>query len=415
MARGKRSRPREDVSEGEAGAPEISGDAGNIEEEDVGKAESDDGGEDPENRGSIEDKDEEEDETGIEVIISRCKAVLQILMEFKHAWLFNEPVDPVALDIPEYPTVIKHPMDLGTIKGKLEKRKYEYLPADFINDVKLTFDNAMLFNPPGHEVHAAAKRMLKLFEKEWNKSASKSTPLSTSKSVGTSSRKTDTGSAVKSTAISTPMTVAASTSKSVIASTAKGAAASTPKSAAASTPKGVAASTPKVAAASTPKVAAASTPKGAAASTPKSAAASTPKATAASTAVAPKQSLPEKLFSFEDKQTLLENLQNLPAYMQHAAVLLIREKSPHVDWSGEDVDVQLDLLDNSLLQELEEHVNKSMKTAGSSEKKGKHALKNNKMQGKGKQQKGKTKLEEEDDELGIVIDVPASLFLAQKT
>jgi hypothetical protein len=37
----------------------------------------------------------------------------------KDAWPFLEPVDPIKYGIPDYPTIIKHPMDLGTIKKKM--------------------------------------------------------------------------------------------------------------------------------------------------------------------------------------------------------------------------------------------------------------------------------------------------------
>jgi len=37
---------------------------------------------------------------------------------------FNQPVDPVALNIPDYPIVIKNPMDLGTVRNKLRANAY---------------------------------------------------------------------------------------------------------------------------------------------------------------------------------------------------------------------------------------------------------------------------------------------------
>ncbi len=48
----------------------------------------------------------------------------QILMSKPAAQIFNKPVDPVALCIPDYPVVIKQPMDLGTVRDKLRKSAY---------------------------------------------------------------------------------------------------------------------------------------------------------------------------------------------------------------------------------------------------------------------------------------------------
>nr|GMC55607.1 transcription factor GTE8-like [Ipomoea batatas] len=58
-------------------------------------------------------------------------------IESSNGWVFNEPVDPVKLNIPDYFTVIKHPMDLGTIKKKLASGQYSN-PLDFLADQKST-------------------------------------------------------------------------------------------------------------------------------------------------------------------------------------------------------------------------------------------------------------------------------------
>ncbi|KAK6938713.1 Bromodomain [Dillenia turbinata] len=47
-------------------------------------------------------------------------------------------------------------MDLGTIKSKLEKSIY-IDHEEFAADVRLTFLNAMLYNPPANNVHLIAK------------------------------------------------------------------------------------------------------------------------------------------------------------------------------------------------------------------------------------------------------------------
>ncbi|RHY22391.1 hypothetical protein DYB32_009517 [Aphanomyces invadans] len=79
---------------------------------------------------------------------------------------FNSPVDVVRLACPTYYDVIKKPMDLGTIKQQLGSLEYANAD-DAAQDIRLVFQNAMLFNPPGHVVHDAAVILLKEFEREY--------------------------------------------------------------------------------------------------------------------------------------------------------------------------------------------------------------------------------------------------------
>ncbi|KAH7462645.1 Histone acetyltransferase HAC12 [Phytophthora ramorum] len=76
--------------------------------------------------------------------------------------VFNMPVDPVALDLPTYTMIVQHPMDLGTIKRNLTAGEYLEL-EDFVSDVRLVFENAMLFNPESHYIHVDAETLLKRF------------------------------------------------------------------------------------------------------------------------------------------------------------------------------------------------------------------------------------------------------------
>lgn len=58
---------------------------------------------------------------------------------------FRQPVDPQALGIPDYFDIIKKPMDLSTIKRKLDTGQYTD-PWDYVDDVWLMFDNAWIYN-----------------------------------------------------------------------------------------------------------------------------------------------------------------------------------------------------------------------------------------------------------------------------
>ncbi|NMR95732.1 hypothetical protein HKB01_00325, partial [Vibrio parahaemolyticus] len=84
-------------------------------------------------------------------------------MKHKHGWVFNAPVDIVGLKLHDYCDIIKQPMDLGTVKSNLSKNVYA-TPADFASDVRLTFNNALAYNPKGHDVYTVAELLLTRFE-----------------------------------------------------------------------------------------------------------------------------------------------------------------------------------------------------------------------------------------------------------
>lgn len=107
-------------------------------------------------------------------LMKQCENLLKKLLSHHNAGVFNKPVDVVKLNIPDYFTVIKHPMDLGTIKKRLTSGAYSS-PLEFLADVRLTFSNALTYNPPGNIVNVMADEMSKFFELRW-KSIEKKLP-----------------------------------------------------------------------------------------------------------------------------------------------------------------------------------------------------------------------------------------------
>ncbi|KAL5546799.1 hypothetical protein UlMin_006486 [Ulmus minor] len=89
-------------------------------------------------------------------MIVACSTILKNLM-----------VDLVELNILDYFSVISKPMDLGTIKSKLEKDMFSSI-EEFAADIRLTFSNAMLYNPPANDVRRMAKKLNRVFEMRWN-------------------------------------------------------------------------------------------------------------------------------------------------------------------------------------------------------------------------------------------------------
>ena len=76
---------------------------------------------------------------------------------------FNEPVDPVRLNLPDYFAIVREPMDLGTVKSRLAAFAYSDVPA-LAADVRRVFDNAQRYNPPRNAVHRAAAELARDFD-----------------------------------------------------------------------------------------------------------------------------------------------------------------------------------------------------------------------------------------------------------
>jgi hypothetical protein len=89
----------------------------------------------------------------------RLMPVLRKLMEHKYGFIFSKPVDPLALNIADYFTIVTDPMDLGTVKKRLETAHYKTL-EQFASDVRLTFANAHQYNEEGSFVHDLAKSLV---------------------------------------------------------------------------------------------------------------------------------------------------------------------------------------------------------------------------------------------------------------
>ncbi|XP_074330712.1 transcription factor GTE12-like isoform X1 [Apium graveolens] len=91
-----------------------------------------------------------------------CCSILEALIKHPAALGFSEPVDPIMLNIPDYFSVVSCPMDLGTVRAKLQDSKY-FSIEEFKADIRLTFSNAMLYNPPDNIFYRNAKKLDSIF------------------------------------------------------------------------------------------------------------------------------------------------------------------------------------------------------------------------------------------------------------
>lgn len=98
--------------------------------------------------------------------LKSCNEILKELFSKKHsgyAWPFYKPVDAELLGLHDYHDIIKKPMDLGTVKRKMDNREYKSAP-EFAADVRLIFTNCYKYNPPDHDVVAMGRKLQDVFE-----------------------------------------------------------------------------------------------------------------------------------------------------------------------------------------------------------------------------------------------------------
>ncbi|KAJ1968606.1 hypothetical protein IWQ62_001146 [Dispira parvispora] len=94
------------------------------------------------------------------------RRILRKVMGVRSAYPFLQPVDPIRDGCPTYYDVVRHPMDLGTMKTKLGKNQYA-TPQEFYDDFHLLVGNCYLFNPIGTYVYTEGQEIEQLFEQEW--------------------------------------------------------------------------------------------------------------------------------------------------------------------------------------------------------------------------------------------------------
>ncbi|XP_073812238.1 bromodomain adjacent to zinc finger domain 2B toutatis isoform X12 [Musca autumnalis] len=93
-----------------------------------------------------------------------CKTVLGEMELHEDSWPFLLPVN--TKQFPTYRKIIKNPMDLSTIKKRLQELSYKSR-EDFCVDVRQIFDNCEMFNEDDSPVGKAGHGMRKFFEMRW--------------------------------------------------------------------------------------------------------------------------------------------------------------------------------------------------------------------------------------------------------
>ncbi|XP_015725901.1 bromodomain testis-specific protein isoform X2 [Coturnix japonica] len=90
------------------------------------------------------------------------RVVMKAMWRHNFSWPFHQPVDAAALNLPDYYSIIKKPMDLGTIKKRLEHNYYTKA-AECIDDFKTMFLNCYIYNKAGDDIVFMAQELEKVF------------------------------------------------------------------------------------------------------------------------------------------------------------------------------------------------------------------------------------------------------------
>ncbi|KAK2511062.1 hypothetical protein Q9966_016740 [Columba livia] len=86
------------------------------------------------------------------------KVVMKALWKHQFAWPFRQPVDAVKLGLPDYHKIIKQPMDMGTIKRRLENNYY-WGAAECMQDFNTMFTNCYIYNKPTDDIVLMAQTL----------------------------------------------------------------------------------------------------------------------------------------------------------------------------------------------------------------------------------------------------------------
>jgi len=293
-------------------------------------------------------------------LLSKCSDLLKEMMRYPSATWFLEPVDPIKMNIPDYPLIIKDPMDFRTMKEKLEQGAYD--TADkFATDMRQVFKNAMTYNHmKDSPVHVAAKDLSVKFEDKFRTlKASPSAASDVSELQAPPKKKAMPSKPVPTKAVAVANTSAAAPSARPKSTSSGPRASSEPVTNAANLQllemqRQMAAMQSELtklrAQVVTSNV-----------STKPNSTAAVSKATAAATTMP--AVLSNQPLEYEEKKLLISQIHALPPQKLAKVIEIIQASLPpgRADDNGEEVEIPIDELDTTTLRKLQEYVENSTK------------------------------------------------------
>ncbi len=82
----------------------------------------------------------------------KLNEIINYLKSLDYERNFHYPVDWKALNLLDYPTIIRHPMDLLTLQTYLKERKYQ-LVLEVLDHIQLIWDNCKTYNIEGSVIY----------------------------------------------------------------------------------------------------------------------------------------------------------------------------------------------------------------------------------------------------------------------
>jgi len=128
--------------------------------------------------------------------LSLARKIVTSIVKNQNSRWFRIPVDEARDGAPSYYTIIKHPMDLQSLRAKYLDRKplvTTAVIADFVNDGRTIWQNAMIYNAANSPVFLAAHKLAKTWENlvrssQWANAPEISTPQGMKRPAGSTVR-----------------------------------------------------------------------------------------------------------------------------------------------------------------------------------------------------------------------------------
>ena len=94
--------------------------------------------------------------------------IVNTLLRKPYSADFRKPLDFRSLGLDDYPQIIAKPMDLGTVKQKIERQGYRSV-EQCADDIRLIWSNCKRYNGEGSDFYNLADRLSKQFEELFTK------------------------------------------------------------------------------------------------------------------------------------------------------------------------------------------------------------------------------------------------------